>query len=233
MNLNYLRQKTFWYPVFFLFSILHFSQVKAQEKTGSVRGKVLNISKQPVQGVSVVITNTDTKYTAGTSTDASGEFIFPGIVYGGSYNLTFSAVGYAPQSVKGLTINDEAPFVLDVSLADADVSLNEVVVVGYGTKKKSDIISSVVTVKPERMTKQVTLDVGEMLRGKATGVFVTTGDAGPGGSSNILIRGRSSISASNSPIVIADGVRIGSINDLNPNDIESVAPRIGRPAGLR
>jgi TonB-linked SusC/RagA family outer membrane protein len=100
--------------------------------------------------------------------------------------------------------------------------LETVVVVGYGTQKKSDIISSVASINPEKVTRNATLDVGEMLRGKAAGVYVTTSDAGPGGSSNILIRGRSSISGGTNPIIIADGVPIGSINDLNPNDIASI-----------
>lgn len=100
--------------------------------------------------------------------------------------------------------------------------LDDIIVVGYGSQKKSDVISSVVSVKPEKVTKNATLDMGEMLRGKAAGVMVTTSDAGPGGSSNILIRGRSSISGGTNPIVIADGIKIGSINDLNPGDVESI-----------
>ena len=111
---------------------------------------------------------------------------------------------------------------LKIILKQSPSVLDDVVVIGYGTQRKSDVISSVTTVKPDKMTRNVTLDVGEMLRGKAAGVYVTTSDAGPGGASNILIRGRSSISAGTNPIVIADGVRIGSINDLNPSDIESV-----------
>ena len=103
-----------------------------------------------------------------------------------------------------------------------DVSLDEIVVVGYGTQKKSDLISSVSSVKAEEMLKVATSDVGEMLRGKAPGVQVTLGDGGPGSSSEILIRGNNSISGGNAPIVIADGVPIENINDINPNDIESL-----------
>lgn len=73
------------------------------------------------------------------------------------------------------------------------------------------------------MTKAATLDIGEMLRGRAAGLKITTSEnAGPGGSSNIQIRGTNSISGGTTPIVVADGVVIGSINDVNPNDIASV-----------
>lgn len=88
--------------------------------------------------------------------------------------------------------------------------------------KKSDVISSVTTIKAENMTKAVTLDVGEMLRGRAAGLQITTSNAGPGGSSNIQVRGTNSISGGTDPIVVVDGVVVGSINDVNPNDIASV-----------
>lgn len=176
-----------------------------------VTGKVADDAGVALVGVSVVVKGTQN----GTTTDNEGLFSIS--VPNSKSILIFSFVGYEPQEVE---VSNKTS--LNVRLKTDVKSLGEVIVVGYGTQKKSDIISSVVTVKAEKMTKMVTLDAGEMLRGKAAGVLVTTSDAGPGGASNIIIRGKSSINGGTSPIVIADGIPIGSINDVNPADIESV-----------
>jgi TonB-linked SusC/RagA family outer membrane protein len=176
-----------------------------------VSGKVTDEDNNPAVGVSITLKGG----TTGTTTNANGQYTISVPV---NSILKFTYVGYVVKEVSVLKAGT-----INVKLEQDNISLSEVVVnVGYGTQKKSDIISSVATIKPEKATKNATLDVGEMLRGKAAGVIVTTGDAGPNGSSNILIRGKSSISATSAPIVIADGVRIGAINDLNPNDIESI-----------
>lgn len=175
-----------------------------------ITGKVADEENKPMVGVSILIKGEKT----GTTTDANGQFSINVPV---NSVLRFSYVGYEFKDVVVKTAGS-----ISVILMLSSSIMTDVVVVGYGTQKKSDVVSSVVSIKPEKATRNVTFDVGEMLRGKAAGVFVTTNDAGPGGSSNILIRGRSSISGGTNPIVIADGVRIGSINDINPNDIESI-----------
>lgn len=176
-----------------------------------VTGKVTDDAGVALVGVSVVLKGTPN----GTTTNNEGGFSI-GVPDSKSV-LIFSFVGYELQEIE---VGNKTS--LDIRLKTDIKSLGEIIVVGYGTQKKSDIISSVVTVKAEKMTKMVTLDAGEMLRGKAAGVLVTTSDAGPGGASNIMIRGKSSINGGTSPIVIADGIPIGSINDVNPADIESV-----------
>lgn len=183
--------------------------LQAQEIT--VQGTVKDDEGLTLPGVSVLLDGTQ----KGVTTGPDGKYSIN--IPSQRASLTFKFIGFVDQRVQVGTQR-----VIDVSLKSSYNNLNEVVVVGYGTQKKSDIISSVVSVKPDDATRNVTLDIGEMLRGKAAGVRVTTSDAGPGGSSNILIRGRSSLGADNSPIVIADGVRIGAINDLNPNDIASI-----------
>ncbi|GAB2816340.1 TonB-dependent receptor [Ferruginibacter profundus] len=182
----------------------------AQTKT--ITGKITTAENAPLSGATVQLK----KSTVTTKTTNDGTYSIS-IPQNSSGVLVITNVGYESKEVAigNLTA-------IDVSLTEDLKGLNEVVVVGYGTQKKSDVISSVASIKPEKVTRNATLDVGEMLRGKAAGVMVTTSDAGPGGSSNIQIRGRRSISASTAPIVIADGVRIGSINDLNPNDIASI-----------
>jgi TonB-linked SusC/RagA family outer membrane protein len=186
-----------------------------------VKGIVHGDNNLPLVDASVIIRNNKTNFTTGVKTDSAGVFTVK-VPAGGPYEFRISNVGYEQQTLSGYNLKEGTMFQLDVPMKLTAGTLDQVVVVGYGTRKKSDLISSVASIKPENATKNVTLDLGEMLRGKAAGVMVTTSDAGPGGSSNILIRGRSSISGGTNPIVIADGVRIGSINDLNPNDIASI-----------
>jgi len=181
----------------------------AQAQNNTVTGKVTDISGIPLPGVNISIQGT----SGGTQTDFDGNFT---IQASANQVLVFSYVG-----MKSISMPVGTQTNMTVSLQD-DSTLDTVVVVGYGTKKKSDIISSVVSIKAEDMTKVATSDIGEMLRGKAAGVQVTLASGAPGGSSTIRIRGQRSISGGNDPIVIADGVVIGSINDINANDIESL-----------
>ncbi len=176
-----------------------------------LKGVITDEAGLPLVDASVKLKGT----SIGTKTNAGGSFTLNLTESKGTLEISF--IGYMDREIK-FSNNS----FLNIVLKAKSSELDEIVVIGYGSQKKSDVISSVSSIKPEKATRNSTFDVGEMLRGKAAGVMVTTSDAGPGGSSNILIRGRSSISASNSPIVIADGVRIGAINDLNPNDIESI-----------
>jgi len=192
----------------------------------SNRGKTITVKSSVEQVVTGTVSDENGLGLAGVSVKVKGTVNGAVTSTDGKYSiaipkenttLVFSSIGFISQE-----INVGTRTLVNVQLISDVKSLDEVVVVGYGTQKKSDIISSVVTVKADKMTKMVTLDAGEMLRGKAAGVMVTTADAGPGGSSNITIRGKSSINAGSSPIIIADGIPIGSINDINPADIESV-----------
>ena len=187
----------------------NFNLPNQQQK--SITGKVTDSSGGVLPGVSVVIKGT----TIGTITDGNGKFSISNVPE--KATLLFSFVGMKTQEVPvGSKTN------INVSLDEETIGLEEVVAVGYGVQKKSDVISSVASVKAEKLAKVVTLDVGEMLRGKAAGVQITTSDAGPGGTSNIQIRGKGSLAAGTSPIVIADGVEVGAINDINASDIASV-----------
>lgn len=180
-------------------------------QTRNISGRVTDDLGQVFPGVTVVVKGT----TKGTITDVNGDYSLA--VDAIDKVLVFSFIGMQTQEIE---ISNRT--LINVQLKSDNINVDEVVVVGYGVQKKSDLISSVVSVKPESITKVPSTDVGEMLRGKAPGVLVTVGDASPGSSSNILIRGKSSINGGTAPIVIADGVRIGSINDVNAADIASL-----------
>jgi TonB-linked SusC/RagA family outer membrane protein len=184
------------------------ASMSAQENV--VSGQVTDNTAMPLPGVNVHVKGS----AKGTLTDFDGNF---SINVPSKGILVFSFIGMEEVSVE--TENKKN---LKVVLKPNSQVLDEIVVVGYGVKKKSDVISSVASVKSDDLIKVATSDVGEMLRGKAAGVQVTLADGGPGSSSSIQIRGKKSINGSNEPIVIADGIVIGSINDINANDIASL-----------
>jgi TonB-linked SusC/RagA family outer membrane protein len=186
--------------------------------TATGAGQTLSISgtvkgagyEEGIPGANVFVKGT----TRGTITDLNGTYTIqasPGEV------LLFSYVGLISNEV---VVGERTT--IDVFLEEDLVGLDEVVVIGYGTIKKSDLTGSVASISAEELNSTPTTDVGEMLRGKVAGLEVTTETARPGGSSNILIRGRNSLSGGNSPLFIVDGAPTTSINDLNAMDIASI-----------
>lgn len=166
---------------------------------------------QPLPGVNIVVKGS----SHGTTSDADGQYAIT--IEDENATLVFSFIGYITQEV---VVGSRAT--IDVVLATDITVLEEVMVVGYGTQLKSDIISSVATVDVDKATSFPTTNVSEMLRGQAAGVQITLTDARPGGSSNILIRGRNSIQGGNDPLFVLDGYPIADINDVNPDDITSI-----------
>ncbi|MDT8431938.1 MAG: TonB-dependent receptor [Bacteroidales bacterium] len=180
-----------------------------QERT--ITGKVTT-AEDPggLTGVTVMELGTNN----GTITDASG---FYTITVDGNAILRYSFVGLLDKEV---AVGQRTR--IDVQLESDYLGLDEVVVVGYGVQKKSDLTGSVASITADEMNAVPTTNIAEMIRGNAAGVEVSLGNARPGGSSNIIIRGRKSLSGSNSPLYIVDGVPVGNINDINARDIESV-----------
>jgi TonB-linked SusC/RagA family outer membrane protein len=185
------------------------SNFSQQQK--AVSGKVTDSSGAAMPGVSIVVKGT----TTGTISDASGNFNLPNVPENAT--LVFSFVGMKTQEV---AVGGKST--INVKLEEETFDIDEVVAVGYGVQKKSDLVTSVASVKAEKMTKVATTNVGEMLRGRVAGLQVTTTDNGPGGTSTFQIRGKGSVKAKTSPLIIADGIEIGAINDINPEDIASV-----------
>ncbi|NOS55320.1 MAG: TonB-dependent receptor [Cyclobacteriaceae bacterium] len=177
----------------------------------SVAGKITDENGAGLPGVNIVEKNTSN----GTTSDSDGKYVIN--VTDGNATLVFSFIGYATQEVAvGSQTTLDVKMTLDVQ------ALSEVVVVGYGEQKRSDIVGSVASVNVENALKIPTTNISEMLRGSVPGVQVTLGSARPGGTSNILIRGVRSIQGGNSPLVILDGFPIENINDVNAEDIASV-----------
>ncbi|WP_240775601.1 TonB-dependent receptor [Sphingobacterium psychroaquaticum] len=184
---------------------------RLEKQVRTIKGRVVDETGKPLGGVSVVAAGT----TAGTTSDASGGYELP--IPDGATSLTFSFIGYLKQEVQ---IGNQT--VINVSLTVDNQALSEVVVVGYGTQKRSDVTGAVSTINVNTAKAIPTTNISEMIRGQAAGVAVSLGSARPGGTSNILIRGQRSITGSNAPLVVLDGFPIENINDVNPDDIASI-----------
>ena len=208
----------------YLFLLSICLNAQAQEKTSMIKGIVNNASNEPVTGVSVVIRNSKTNFTAGTNTDNAGIFSFPRIPAGGPYSFTFSTAGYVTQTLSGYNIKDSVSLSLIVKMVESTVSLEQVVVVGYGTQKKRDVTGSVSSIPKERLQQLPNTNIAQALQGSIPGLQINTNGGGAEGNDlSIMIRGRNSISASNSPLLIWDGVPYeGGISEINPNDVESI-----------
>ena len=183
----------------------------------TVKGTVAD-QAGPIIGAAVMEAGT----TNGAVTDLDGNFILK--VSSADATVEVSCIGYATVSFKA----SEVP--AQIILTDDSTFLDEVVVIGYGTVKKSDMTGSVSAVKADQLNKGVATSPTDLLQGKSAGVVITSGDGAPGSGSTIRIRGGSSLQASNDPLIVIDGLPVsndgisGTSNPLasiNPNDIES------------
>ncbi|RNI31392.1 SusC/RagA family TonB-linked outer membrane protein [Rufibacter latericius] len=193
-------------PIYF---IAH-SMAVAQGIT--VKGKVTDDSGAGLPGVTVLLKGT----TNAAPTDVNGAYSIN--VPSANGTLVFSYLGFLPQEVP---INNRTT--IDVQLGTDSKALDEVVVVGYGTQKRSDITGSVASIPKDRLSNLPVTDITQAIQGTTAGLSISQGSSVPGSSGSIQVRGVNSINASNSPFIVVDGVPFfGALNDLNPNDVESM-----------
>ena len=189
--------------------------VSSFAQTTAIKGHVKDASGEPVMGATITVNG-----KAVGITDMDGNFSVdaaPGT------NLTFTYLGMTPQTVK-------ASKEMSITLQDDSKALNEVVVIGYGVAKKSDLTGSVTAIKPDSKNKGVVVNAQDMLTGKVAGVNITSNDGTPGGGAKIRVRGGSSLNASNDPLIVIDGLAMDNdgvkglsnlLSVVNPQDIES------------
>lgn len=209
--------KTIYKKLLLLLVILPFSVLAQSGLSGIVTDKT---TKQPLPGVNVVIQGSST----GTQTDFDGKFQLPKLKVGDKVLVSY--IGYKNQTI---TYNSQKE--VSIALEEESNQLQEVVVqVGYGSVKKKDATGSVAVITTKDFNKGAILSADQLLAGKAAGVRITSDGGSPDSAPNIRIRGGSSLNASNSPLIIIDGVPISDLNPagvsnpftlINPNDIES------------
>ncbi|MGF1636419.1 MAG: SusC/RagA family TonB-linked outer membrane protein [Cyclobacteriaceae bacterium] len=178
----------------------------------AISGRVMSEdSPDGLPGVNVMIKGT----IQGTVTDMEGRYKID--VPSTETILVFSSVGFLSEEV---TVGSRS--VIDMSLSPDITALEEIVVVGYGTQKKSDITGAISVVEGKEITERRTSQVSQALQGAVPGVMVTRSNNAPGSSATIRLRGITTIGDSN-PLIIMDGVPINNIDDINPEDIESIS----------
>ena len=185
-----------------------------------ISGRVIDETSAPVPGVSVLLKGTQ----RGTVTDADGRYKLD--VPDGAATLVFSFVGYTPQEI---VVGNQTS--VNLTLKADSKALEEVVVIGYGTVRKSDLTGSVGSVKMAELQERPAASLTQALQGRIAGVQVNNNSGRPGGRTTIRVRGFSSINSSNNPLFVVDGVMLpqstqpqfsNAIDFINPNDIVSL-----------
>ena len=176
-----------------------------------VTGQIVDENDQPIPGASVLVKGT----TTGAAANLDGEF---SISAPGSATLVFSFIGYTPKEV---SIGNQSR--IDVQLTPELSDLEEVIVVGYGTARKSQLTGAISSVGSKEIAELPITDARQALQGRASGVDVTQAGSKPGSAPQVRIRGRRSFNAGNDPLFVVDNIPVaGGINDINPQDIVSM-----------
>lgn len=177
-----------------------------------VRGKVVDEKGEGVIGANILIEGSGT----GTITDFDGKFELEAPI---NANLLISYIGYKQQTVK---VKNHEP--LTIKMVSDAIGLQDVVVVGYGSQRKSDLTGGIVSINSEKLQLVTTDNLLDKLDGQVPGLKITTTNARPGEDQSIRVRGENSLSASNSPLIILDGIPYsGSLTDINPDNIENLS----------
>lgn len=236
-----ILSKSKWLPLCFILMLCYAPlQLLAQVKSSTVKGIVQDEKGIPLAGVSVIAKNAKTNYSEGSQTDSIGMFRFNSLPSGGPYNFIFSFVGHEPQTLSGYTIKSDASISIVVKLKELESTLDQVVVVGYGSQKKKDLTGAIGSLRPNEKEGLSVVSPDQMLQGKVSGINVTNSSGMPGTGVRVSIRGIGSINGSNEPLYVIDGVPVtnsdpsplnsqnfgGGISNplstINPNDIESI-----------
>lgn len=202
MNTKYLKRV----QLICIGLLLFFGVVHAQNQ---VKGRIVtSLENDPLPGVQIVVKGTQT----GTVTDSEGYYTLNNLQP--SSVLVFSFVGFATVEE---TVGNRTS--INVSMAEVTKELDEIVVIGYASVRKSELTSSVVTLQSSAITENVTSDLGSMLQGKVAGLMITNSSGAPGSEASLRIRGVGTITAGQSPLFVVDGIPGGT---YDPNDVETV-----------
>lgn len=183
-------------------------------QSATINGKVSDGSGVGMPGVNVVVKGTSN----GTTTDANGDYSLNLNAEQSSGTLVFSFIGYTAQE---LPVSGRS--VIDVVLAENIQSLEEIVVVGYGSQQKSQVTGAISSVSSREITEMPITNARQALQGRVAGVDVVQAGSKPGAGPQIRIRGRRSFNATNDPLYVVDGIPLsGGIDDINPQDIASM-----------
>jgi TonB-linked SusC/RagA family outer membrane protein len=204
-----MKQKIYQHAGILFFLLILGSQSFAQ--TRLIKGKVTEPSGEPIPGATILVKGT----TTGTATDLEGNF---SLSASETQVLVFSFIGFVSQEI---AVGNQSTINVSLKLDVSD--LDEVIVVGYGTQKKSQLTGAISSVGSKEIQELPITDARQALQGRAAGVDVTQAGSKPGAAPQVRIRGRRSFNASNEPLYVVDGIpTVGGLEDINPQDITSM-----------
>jgi TonB-dependent starch-binding outer membrane protein SusC len=186
------------------------NELSNTEQQKSVSGKVTDSSGAPLPGVTVVVKGT----SHGIITDSNGNYSLPNVP--DNATMQFSFVGMKTQEIVV-----EGKITLNVTLVEESIGIEEVVAIGYGTQKREQLTTAISNVKSENFIKGSVTDASQLIKGKIAGLSITTPDGNPVNTSQINLRGITTLVSGSSPLILIDGVP-GSLNVVAPEDIESI-----------
>ena len=211
MNTANLRLRDRW--LLALFASLFLTVGASAQNEVEIQGRV-TADGQPLVGASVIIKGT----TTGTSTDIAGNFTVR------AKNGAVLSVGFVGYKTREVAVTAGVTF-LDIVLEAEEALIDDVVVIGYGSMKKSDLTGSVVSVKMDAIKDISAPSIEGLLQGRAAGLQIMNTSQDPGAGAVVRIRGNSSLNGSNTPLIVVDGFPIGdagNLSQINPSDIESI-----------
>lgn len=220
MKKRLLPIKAFALVILLLAQFFWSSCAKAQQNS-TLKGTVSGENNQPVSEVSVVVLNTQTKFTSGTKTDAAG--VFTVNVPAGSYELTFSSVGYESQTLRSYSLKAGETATVNVSMKASAGNLDQVVVVGFATQRKVNLTGAVGVATAKDLESRPVTSTTQALQGLIPGLKITGNTGELDKTMDINVRGTGTIgSSSGAPLILIDGME-GNINTVNPQDVESIS----------
>jgi TonB-linked SusC/RagA family outer membrane protein len=183
----------------------------AVQQKKEISGKVTDRNGLPLPGVTIIVKGS----TQGTITNAEGKYTLSDVAEGDVLQFSFMGMETQEVNVSGKTN-------INLVMYESTIGIEEVIAIGYGTQKKSDITGSVSSVKGDELTQMPMQRVDQALQGRASGVLVLNTAGAPGAQTTIRVRGMNSINGGNNALVVIDGLQGGNLNSINPNDIESL-----------
>src|SRR6185437_10218241 len=200
-------------PLFLIILFLAlFASNGFSQNTVLIKGRVVNDEEGPIVGASITIKGME----GGASTDGNGDFE---ITAPPKSKLVVTSVGYSTREV---TANGNS--FLNITMQRSVTGLNEVVVIGYGTQRKESITGSVSSISGDKLNQVPSSNISDALQGRLPGVQISQTSTQPGSTMQILIRGQRSISASNNPLIVLDGIPFsGSFSDIDPENVKSIS----------
>jgi TonB-dependent starch-binding outer membrane protein SusC len=207
--------KHFFSKCSLLFLGILFLAFNLNAQQGTIKGTVTDANGSPIIGATILVEGT----TQGAVSDIDGKYTIPGVT-DGSQSITVNSVGYLKET-QSLTVTADQVTELNFLLIEDLQQLSEVVVIGYGVQKKSDLTGAISSVSSDDLEKIPSTGVSNLLQGKAAGVVVLQNSGQPGSAPSIRVRGLATVNGG-TPLIVIDGISGGNLTDLNPSDIESI-----------